>query len=90
MGSCLWRIFGSEDTADTSGFVVDSTIKVTGISMFLEHVFVKYFQQDNEVGPARKVEKVFVCPNGKDCVFVQFSVDQGKYMFSILVNLRLK
>ena len=90
MGSCSSSICGSKYTTDTSGFVVDRTIKVTGISMFLKHVFVNYFQQDNAVGPARKVEKVFVCPNGKDCVFVQFSVDHGKYTFSILVNLRLK
>ena len=90
MGSCSSGICGSEDTADTSGLVADRTIKVTGISLYLKHVFVNYFQQGNELGPARKIEKVFVCPNDTDCVFVQFPIDQGEYMFSISVNIRLK
>ena len=73
--------------ADTSDFLEDRTIKVTGISMFVKDAFVKYFQgKDNDFGPAWDVEKVFVCPDGKDCVLVEFSKDHGEYMLSILVN----
>ena len=78
------------DMADISKFAVNRTVKVTGISEFLKNMFVKYFQRDNDFGPRRDVEKVFVCPDGNDCILVEFSEDQGEsegeYMLSILVN----
>ena len=58
------------------------TVKVSGISQLLRDQFAREFQtKRNSTGYKDDVNRLHICPNGKDYVLVEFAKDipQGKF-----------
>jgi hypothetical protein len=58
------------------------TVKVSGISQLLRDQFAREFQTEkNSTGYKDDVNKLYICPDGEDCVLVEFAKDipQGKF-----------
>jgi hypothetical protein len=68
------------------------TVKVSGVSQLLRDQFEKEFQtKGNSTGYNDEVNKLHVCPNGKDHVFVEFVRDiSGNFQVVAHLNITLE
>ena len=59
-----------------TGFNINKTLKVTGVSKLLLDQLIKEFQsKGNSTGFHDDVNKLYVCPQGHDYVLVEFVND---------------